>query len=265
MSIIAITGAASGIGAATAALLSGQGHRVISIDRHHAEVVCDLGTERGRQFAIERVSAISGGRLDGLVTCAGVGGFPHRSGAEVAAINYFGTTALLSGLRPALAATGDAAVVAISSNASTAQPGWPESLADACLSGDEALAGTLANQFGPVLAYPAAKAAIARHVRRLAPRPEWIGSGIRINAVAPGLIETALVAEGRTDADIARQLDAFPVPVGRPGKPDEVASLIAFLLGPESRFMCGSVIWLDGGTDALLRADDWPVAMAPEA
>ncbi|WP_321812159.1 MULTISPECIES: SDR family oxidoreductase [unclassified Burkholderia] len=261
MGTIAVTGTASGIGAATQARLASEGHRVISVDRHEADVVCDLGSEPGRQFAIERINALSDGRLDGLVTCAGVGGFPHRRGAEVAAINYFGTAVLLSGLRPALAASENASVVVISSNSSTAQPGWPEALAAACLSGDETLACTMADTFGPVLTYPATKAAIARLVRRLAPGKDWIGSGIRLNAIAPGLIETALAAEGRTDPDIARQLDAFPIPVGRPGTPEEVASLIAFLLGTESRFMCGSVIWLDGGTDALLRPDDWPVPM----
>lgn len=261
MGIIAVTGSASGIGAATVERLTGLGHRIITIDRQNADVVCDLGTTQGRQLAIEGITKLAGRSLDGLVTCAGVGGFPHRRGSTVAAINYFGTTVLLEGLRPLLAAAGNASVVAISSNSSSAQPGWPEALAQACLDGDELRACALADKVGPVLTYPATKAAVARFVRRNAPTRDWIGAGVRLNAIAPGLIETALAAEARQDPDIARQLDAFPIPLGRPGRAEEVAALIAFLLGAEAGFMCGSVIWLDGGTDALLRPDDWPTPM----
>jgi len=263
MGIIAVTGSASGIGAATVARLLNEGHRVITVDRQATDIACDLGTEQGRQQAIQGIAELAGSQLDGLVTCAGIGGFPQRSGAEVAAVNYFGTTVLLAGLRPLLAAAGNASVVAISSNSATVQPGWPETLVAACLSGNEAHACTLANEVGPLLTYPASKAAVARHVRRHAPTSEWIGAGIRLNAIAPGLVETALVAEGRTDPDIARAFDAFPVPVGRAGRPEEVAALISFLLGQEAGFMCGSVIWLDGGSDALLRPDDWPAVWNP--
>lgn len=266
MGIIAVTGAASGIGAATVTRLLHQGHRVLTVDRQAADIVCDLGSEEGRQLAIKGITELAGSHLDGLVTCAGIGGFPHRSGAEVAAVNYFGTTVLLAGLRPLLAAAGNASVVAISSNSATVQPGWPQALAEACLSGDEAGACTLANEVGALLTYPASKAAVARYVRRHAPTTEWIGAGIRLNAIAPGLVETALVAEGRNDPEIARAFDAFPVPLGRAGRPEEVAALIAFLLGREAGFMCGSVIWQDGGSDALLRPDDWPAVWnLPEA
>jgi NAD(P)-dependent dehydrogenase (short-subunit alcohol dehydrogenase family) len=56
-------------------------------------------------------------------------------------------------------------------------------------------------------------------------------------------------------------IDAFPVPVGRSAQPDEVAALIAFLLGPDARFLCGSVVFCDGGTDAQLRPNDFPSPM----
>jgi NAD(P)-dependent dehydrogenase (short-subunit alcohol dehydrogenase family) len=93
---------------------------------------------------------------------------------------------------------------------------------------------------------------------------DWIGGGIRLNAVAPGLIETALIAEGRADATVGPLLDLFPIPAGRSGQPDEVAALIAFLLGPESSLLCGSIVFADGGTDALLRANDWPAPWEPD-
>ena len=55
-------------------------------------------------------------------------------------------------------------------------------------------------------------------------------------------------------------LDLLPIPVGRPGRPEEIAALIEFLLGPDAAFFCGSVVFCDGGSDALLRTRDWPAA-----
>ena len=107
-------------------------------------------------------------------------------------------------------------------------------------------------------AYPATKVAVARWVRRHAPTPAWAGAGIRLNAVAPGLTATPLVAETRADPVLGPLIEQFPIPVGRPGRAEEIAAFIAFLLGPDARFFCGSVVWVDGGSDALLRPDDWP-------
>lgn len=100
-----ITGAASGIGAATASLLTEQGHRVIGVDLKGVEICCDLGTADGRAHAIGRVGATAVGVLDGLVMRAGVGGFPGRSGEQIVTVNYFGMTDLLDGLPPRLAAS----------------------------------------------------------------------------------------------------------------------------------------------------------------
>jgi NAD(P)-dependent dehydrogenase (short-subunit alcohol dehydrogenase family) len=68
------------------------------------------------------------------------------------------------------------------------------------------------------------------------------------------------VAEGYSDPELAPLLDQFPLPVGRAGRPDEIAALAQFLLGPDARFFCGSVLFCDGGTEALLRPADWPVS-----
>jgi NAD(P)-dependent dehydrogenase (short-subunit alcohol dehydrogenase family) len=58
---------------------------------------------------------------------------------------------------------------------------------------------------------------------------------------------------------LSKLLDLFPIPVGRPGRADEMASVIRFLLSPEASFFCGSVVFADGGSDALLRTNDWPI------
>ncbi len=55
--------------------------------------------------------------------------------------------------------------------------------------------------------------------------------------------------------------DVFPIPAARAGTADEVAALLAYLLGPDAGFFCGPVVCMDGGTDAALRAEHWPAAL----
>lgn len=256
---IVITGAASGIGAATAARLGRNGQKIIGVDLRDADVVADLSTPDGRAAAIDGVTSLVDGAIDGLVTCAGLGPLPSRPGSVIVAVNYFGTIEVLRGLRPLLAHGTSPAVVAISSNSTTCQPALPVDLVDLCLAGDESGARARADEIGGMGGvYPASKTAVARWVRHQAVTPDWIGAGIRLNAVAPGMIDTAMVAEGRADATVGPLLDLFPIPAGGPGRPEEVADVIAFLLSPESRLLVGSIVFADGGTDALLRPDDWP-------
>lgn len=258
MGTFALTGAASGMGEATARLLRAAGHQVIGIDLRDADIVADLATPAGRQAAIDGVRGASGGKLDGAAMFAGVGGATGRPASLLVSVNYFGAVELLDAFRPLLAAAGQSAAVAISSNSATCQPGWPQELVAACLSGDEAQARAVSDEGESVAAYPATKLALARWVRRHAPAAEWAGAGIRLNAVAPGLIETPFVAETRSDPVLGPLIGMFPLPLGRGGTAEEIAGLVTFLLGPAGRFFCGSVICCDGGTEALLRPDDWP-------
>jgi NAD(P)-dependent dehydrogenase (short-subunit alcohol dehydrogenase family) len=257
-----VTGSASGMGAATKSRLEADGHQVIGVDVRDATATFDLGTPDGRTNAIEAVFQYADGAIDGIVTFAGLAGTSTRPGGVVAAVNYFGTIALLEGLRPALeAARGkQPAAVAISSNSSTVQPGLPSTLVEACLAGDEDEARRLGDELGAPVAYPSAKLAVARWVRRNAPAAAWAGTGITLNAIAPGYIETPMTAEIKRDEKIGPLLDQFPIPVGRPGRPEEIAGLVAFLLGPEARYFCGSVLLADGGSEATLRPDHWPAA-----
>lgn len=258
MGTICITGSASGMGAATAARLRDKGHTVIGVDVRDADVVADLGSPDGRAAAIAAIEEASGGVLDGFAPFAGLGGLPDRAGSLVASVNYFGTAALLPALRPMLAKGSNPSCVVIGSNSTTCQPNIPEDLVEAFLSGDEAAARDIADGHGSVATYPASKLALTRWVRRNAPGPDWAGAGIRLNVVAPGLVETALTAEQKADPTMGPLIGGFPLPLGRGGRPDELAALVEFLLGPESTFFVGSIVLCDGGTEALLRPDDWP-------
>lgn len=258
MGTIAITGSASGIGAATAAALRAQGDTVIGVDLRDAEVECDLSKPEGRDAAVRGVLDACDGVLDGAVACAGIS-FGKRNGAPlVVSVNYFGAVSFLDGLRPALAKAALPAAVAISSNSTVVIPNLPAALIDACLEGDEAAAREQA-EASPWAAYAGSKTALAHWVRMNAVKPEWAGANIRLNAVAPGRIRTAMDDEMLADETMRDAIEAFPIPVGAPGQADEIGGFVAFLLSDRARFFCGSVLFQDGGTDALLRARDWPV------
>jgi NAD(P)-dependent dehydrogenase (short-subunit alcohol dehydrogenase family) len=261
MRTVVVTGSASGMGAATRARLEADGQRVIGVDLRDADVVADLGTPEGRRAAVDAVAEQAGGAVDGLVTWAGLAGLTDVPGSLLASVNYFGTVALLEGLRPLLAAGERPAAVAISSNSTTCQPGVPLDLVELCLAGDEAAARAAADEAGSLATYPASKTAVARWARRQAPTEGWAGAGITLNVVAPGAVETPMLQATRDDPTIGQFVDAFPVPVGRKATADELAAFVQFLLGPDARFFCGSVVFVDGGTDALLRADDVPAPM----
>ena len=74
------------------------------------------------------------------------------------------------------------------------------------------------------------------------------------------MISTPLTAEA--EASILAVGDRFPVPMARAGTADEVAGLLAYLLSPEASFFCGSVVFMDGGTEAALRGEDWPAPLS---
>jgi len=253
MRVIAVTGAASGIGAAVRTRLEGAGDRVVGVDLRDAEVIADLATPDGRAAAVRAVRETSGPHLDGLVVCAGVG--PHVTPwSTIVSLDYFGAQSLLDGLRETLAAAEAPAAVAVSSN-SAVLPGADTPLVAACLAGDEPEARRLAQGLDGHRTYAGAKLALARWVRRSAPGREWAGAGIRLNAVAPGPVMTPLLEGGLAHPEYGPAIRGFPIPTGAFGTPETVAAAVVFLLGPDARFCCGSVLFVDGGTDALLRPD----------
>jgi NAD(P)-dependent dehydrogenase (short-subunit alcohol dehydrogenase family) len=251
MKTYVVSGAASGIGAATTAVLGAQGDRVITVDLRDADVVADLSTPSGRADAVAAVQQLTD-VVHGLVPCAGIAGSTGVDSALVASVNFFGAVALVRGLQPQLAAALGASVVLLASNSITGMPGWRASVAELCLADDEPAARADAAEAESVMVYPATKAALAWWARREGVTPEWIGQGIRLNAVAPGMIDSPMTDQLLADPEIGPLVEAYPSAIGRAGRAGEIAALIAFMLSDASSLMVGSVVYADGGTDAML-------------
>ncbi len=253
MSLIAVTGSASGIGAATCAGLRQAGHEIVGVDLRSADIIADLGSPEGRREAVAGVLGRCSGVLDGLVTCAGLG--PHVDDvAAIVKVNYFGTVALIDGLFPALCQGSQPAAVVVSSVASTMMTWDSNPIAAAADSGDEAQAAAAVESAGDYrgqIAYSASKNALTVAVRRRV--PGWGAAGVRINTVAPGSVDTPLLQAGEADPRYGPAIRDFVAPIPRHGRPEEIASLIGYLLGPQASFVHGAQFVIDGGVDALLR------------
>jgi NAD(P)-dependent dehydrogenase (short-subunit alcohol dehydrogenase family) len=260
--VYAVTGSASGMGREAAQKLRAAGHSVIGIDLREADVVADLSTPEGRRAAAEKVLADSGGALDGAVVAAGLGPTPGRDRPRlVFEVNYLGVVDLLEAWRPALAAAGNAKVVVIASNSTTTVPAVPRRVVRALLARDTAKAIRSVRLFGPAapsIAYAASKLAVSRWVRRTAVTPQWAGAGIRLNALAPGAIMTPLLEKQLATPREAKAIRAFPVPLGGFGDAGQLADWMLFMLSDSADFLCGRVVFVDGGSDAYFRAHDWP-------
>ena len=262
MAVYAVTGAASGMGKAVADRLRQDGHQVIGVDVQKSDVVADLSTREGRGEAVQGVLEASGGVLDGVVLAAGLGPAP---GAErprlIVQVNYFGVVELLEGWHDALARSSAAKVVVFSSNSTTTMPAVPSRAVRAMLRGDGEAAVKATRFFGknaPAMAYGASKTAVSHWVRQQAVTQRWAGAGIRLNAIAPGAILTPLLEKQLATPEEAKAIRSFPVPVGGFGDPGQLAAWVVFMLSDAADFLCGSVIFVDGGSDAWFRAADWP-------
>lgn len=263
-----VTGAASGIGAATARHFTQRGWRVIRCDLRDADVIADLATAEGRKALVEGVTRVSGGRIDAIVANAG-GGPPETS----LSLNFFGAAATLEGLRPLLANSPAPRAVAVSSIAALG-PALP-GVVDACLEMDEPAAieaAWKAIDAGPAQGranplpdsvqtpldlYATAKRALQLWCRKAAVGPNWAGAGIPLNVVALGVFDTPAAAALLSNADSRAAVGRMaPLRGAYPGRPEEAAAALAWCVGVENSQMTGQILFVDAGAECLLRQGD---------
>lgn len=264
--VTVITGSASGIGDAVRKRLENSGDKVIGVDLRHAEIIADLATKDGRNFAIAEIKKRCGDHIDRLVADAGVEGLLHQDLSRIIAVNYFGVVDLMDGLFDLLRQGKNPAAVVISSNAAQQAPMGQYPLVLALLNHDEDEANRIiqglsdpvileAGPGGPRagVVYMASKNAVGRATRR---RATLCGNaGVRINAVAPGFTKTPMLQRSLDDPQSGPIMRATPIPLGRFAEPEELAAVIAFLLGTEASYIHGAVIYVDGGVDPMIRPD----------
>lgn len=251
-----VTGSASGIGQSTKSLLAARGERVIGVDIRQADIEADLSTENGRRAMVEGVLERTDGTIDTICAVAGL----SQPTPTTAAVNYFGMVASLEGLRPLLHGSPAPRAVAVTSLAAV----FPvdDQLMAAMLAGDEATAMARAQHLAAEsaarggLIYTSSKRAMSRWIRQRAASNDWAGAGIPLNAVAPGIIATPMSAPFRaTDESAAALLKTMPMPLNGIAEPQVVAELLAWLVSDANSHLCGQVLYVDGGTDVVVRGD----------
>ena len=233
---IALIGGAGGIGRVLARELSAAGHDVTVLDleaslaRHGMEgIAIDLKSEASVEEAFAQLA--SGGPLAGFVNLAGYNAeliplaqTPTDYFDDIIAGNLRGAFLAARAAIPLLTAPGAAMVMVASGLAHHVRAGYT--------------------------GYSASKAALIAMTKTLALE---CAPSLRVNAVAPGLVDTAFVrgGTGRSDESAAPVVDLSAygamTPLGRVATPRDVTGPIRFLLGPDSGFMTGQVLWINGG------------------
>lgn len=244
-----VTGAASGMGKATVELLRRQGMEVVTLDIKDADIIIDLSRADERAELSEAVR-LRTDALDAVIACAGLSIFEPVT----MAVNYFGAVATLEQVRPLLAQGKHPRALAIASYAATMPT--DDEIINAALSGDEAEALARCEGKG-VAIYSSSKAALIRWCRAAAVSGDWAGSGILLNSVSPGIVDTPMTAHRLRDSrSFAEFKQLLPLPIDRYALPDELAHLFAFLTSPENSYLVGQNIYADGGTEALVRGPE---------
>ena len=250
MAIYAMTGGATGIGAALKEQLREQGDTVIVVDIKEGDVIADLSTAEGRQAAIDGVRELAPDGLDGFIPCAGLGSH-IKPASLIAQVNFFAVIATIEGLRD-LVAKKNGSILLVSSNSAPMIEN-DNAFVQACLAGDENAA--LAECTDGHTGYAGSKRAITIWMRRHV--AEYAQGGVRMNAVAPGITQTAMTEEISQDEEFGEAIKQFAemTPMGGSAQPEQIASAMQYLLSPAADFICGSVLFVDGGTDAMMRPD----------
>lgn len=249
----AMTGGATGIGAAIKQQLLDDGHSVVVVDIKDADIIADLSSAEGRQNAASSLLETCSEGLDGLITCAGVAGsVPNLS--LIASVNYYGTVELIEAARDLLAIK-KGSVVLVSSNSAPMQTNLE--FVTQLLESDAETATATAETMTGHSVYSGSKQAVARWMRRNT--ASYAAQGIRLNAIAPGYTQTPMTEQVEKDPTLGPAIRQFmdSIPIGRPGQPEDMAAATKFLLSDAASFVCGSVLFIDGGHDASLRPDEF--------
>jgi NAD(P)-dependent dehydrogenase (short-subunit alcohol dehydrogenase family) len=235
-----VTGGASGIGAATAALLARRGARVGALDRAYAEVArtdvlqvpCDVADAHSCTEAVQAAAAELGG-IDVLVNNAGIGAVGDIAANDdeewlhVLSVNVVGIARITRAALPFLRLSGHAAIV------------------NTC--------SVVANVGVPQRAlYSASKGAV--QALTLAMAADHVREGIRVNGVTPGTADTPWVGRLLEQADDPESASASlraRQPMGRLVTADEVAHAIAYLASPLSGSTTGTMLSVDGGMSGI--------------
>lgn len=254
MAVYAMTGGATGIGAELKRQLRQQGHQVISVDIKEGDIIADLSTGEGRQAAVDGIRELAPHGLDGFIPCAGLPPVAKPL-SLIAQVNYFAVVATVEGLRD-LIAKKRGSVLLVASN-SAPMIGTDDPFVQACLEGDEAAACAEIETRDGHTAYAGSKRAITIWMRRNV--VEYAGGGVRMNAVAPGITMTPLTEQVYADEELGQAMKQFGemVPWGGTAQPEQIANVMRFMLSEEADFVCGSIFFVDGGSDAMLRSDDF--------
>lgn len=230
-----VTGASGGIGSACVAALRDAGYRVLGVDREEGSGADEhVGVDLSAPTCGEAVAEAVGDRpVAGLVNNAAVAAYASLEETstelwdEVLDTNLRAVFLVSKALLPGLEAASGAVVNVSSVHAQATSPG--------------------------VAAYAASKGGMVALSRAMA--LEWAPRGVRVNCVLPGAIDTDMLATGLFRSNSTVESVAERHPVGRVGRPEEVARAIAFLLGTDAGFITGTTLVVDGGALARLSTE----------